>query len=146
MFAATPSAIQYWTLGVAATAVIASASGIYLSHYFSTKSEHKTWQRDIRIQVYSALAIEIYAFRERARQLPEPDSAALQEIFNKISPKVSDVRTFGSKEVGQAALELFKQLLALQFRGFTREQNSVVYDKSELYFDALRKSLKIDDD
>jgi hypothetical protein len=53
---ATISGIQWWTLGVAGAAVVASVVGILLNHHFSQRSEHDVWLRDLRVRLYAEFA------------------------------------------------------------------------------------------
>jgi hypothetical protein len=53
MTLAAASAIEISTLVVAGLAAVTSVAGLFVNAYLTRGSEHKTWQRDLRIRIYS---------------------------------------------------------------------------------------------
>ena len=123
MMLGAASTIQIATLVVAGLAVGTSLAGIFINAFLTRRSEHKTWQRDLRIRIYT----DCVAFGDkfmllmfdlaRARADPNADQGVAAQTEVDIRRQVFDLvrelstvsaaaQTFGSDSVGVAALGL----------------------------------------
>jgi len=146
MIGATASGIQVATLCVAVLAVGASFAGPYFVARFSTKTERKVWQRDQRVKIYSNYAAAGDEFSDLLQNHPTQIGQERLDALNVLYRKLSDVRTFGSLDVKKAAFKHFKEC-AMVFKDALLDQTGRDVDTALGEFrDAVRKSLKIDDD
>jgi hypothetical protein len=140
------SGIQLATLSVAALAVITSFAGPYVVARFSVRSEHRVWQRDLRIGIYNRLAAAADEYSFILGRTPPPSREERLSLFYKLAPKASDVDTYGSLEVRLASLKLMKEIAT----GVTDVKDNpdirAVIDAVSMYREAVRKSLNIGDD
>jgi hypothetical protein len=156
---ATSGPLQWATLGVVIIAAIVSAAGgIYnarktaqvqeetteLAAELSTKSEHRIWQREVRVRAYSeltgAIAEQINASQFMAgRSREERHHSELT-----ISALVANVRTFGSKSVSDAASVLFEIVLADGKR--EASDGSTIWEALETFLHVVRESLGIENE
>jgi hypothetical protein len=142
---ATTSGIQIATLVVAAVAVISSFAGPYYVARFSNRSEHRVWQRGVRMRVYSNLAQAADEYAEQLSRFPPMSREERAEDARALGRKISDVDTFGSEAVRVAAMNLLRES-ALTIVDESKEQTNATIHEVYAFRDAVRASLKIDDD
>jgi hypothetical protein len=127
ILAETPS-VQWWTLGVAVLAGLASGGGIKFAAFFSQQTEHKTWQRDLRVRIYSETTscadrmmqlLTSYSANVHVRSIDDAERerielahvAEYRALRMELSGRVNDVQTFGSLKVGAASVALGQGLI-----------------------------------
>lgn len=147
--------LQWSTLVVA---IIAAIGGIYNAHKttqvqkettelaaeLSAKSEHRVWQREVRVRAYSeltgAIAEQINASQfEPGRSREERHRSELT-----IAALVSNVRTFGSKSVSDAASVLFEIVQADGKREASDGQT--IWEALGTFLQVVRESLGIENE
>jgi len=167
----TVSGVQWWTLGVAGLAVLASIAGIIFNALFGRRSEHAVWQRDLRVRLYGECTETADRFERLLRNHvfahchPIADNTAAQEqefaeklqivhVMDELSRKGSEVQTFGSRSVRDASFEMVRGLnkaaTYMDFKKFTaEEQEGAIREAMSALVGfniAVRRSLKISDD
>jgi hypothetical protein len=170
MMLASASAIQIWTLAVAGLAVGTSLAGIFINAFLVRRSEHKTWQRDLRIRIYT----DCVAFGDkflllmfdlaRARADPNADQGVAAQTEVDIRRQVFDLvrelsavsaatQTFASDSVGVAALGwvwAIKDAVDHSVPGTTLEEgeihNAIAGTALTNLRVAIRRSMNISDD
>ncbi|HVA53745.1 MAG TPA: hypothetical protein VNF05_09570 [Acidimicrobiales bacterium] len=130
---------------VAGLAVISSFVGPYYVARFSVRSEHKVWQRGLRVQIYSALADAADQYERTLRRAPPPYTQERMAAFDALGAKVTDVETFGSLKVGKAALGILKETgISIYSKDIDKARSDVNTAISE-FRKAVRDSLQIAD-
>jgi hypothetical protein len=142
---ATTSGIQIATLIVAILAVLASLGGAYLNSRLSERSEHRTWQRDLRNQYYSALDDEVQNFKLTIAKSPAPTQQEKFEAFYLLYPKISNVTTYGTVSIRDAAFNMFKELSVAAVIDSPRDNADQIDEAITSYREEVRRSLKFDD-
>lgn len=141
------SLVQSATLVVAGIAAIASIVGVFFAARLSARSEQRVWQRDLRMQIYGALAVSVEEFSIRLTKsfresTFEERLAAYDEVFRNLT----EVRTYGALDVVQAADNMFIALAHVMFEVDNFETRSELDETLVKYRTALRNSLQIDND
>ncbi len=124
---ASISAIQIWTLILAGLAVAASIGGTIYNAKTASASEHKVWQRDLRVRIYSectAVAEEfvtlLTSFAANVHQSKRSQASHSKEVEQirrvaelriELMTKTDEVQTFGAKTVATSAVHLSKTVL-----------------------------------
>jgi hypothetical protein len=142
---ASASGIQIATLLVAGLAVISSFIGPYYVAKFSVRSEHKVWQRGLRVQIYSELADAADQYERTLRRAPPPSPNERMAAFDALGAKVTDVDTFGSLKVGKAALEILRETGISIYASDIDTARSDVSGAISEFRKTVRDSLQIDD-
>lgn len=144
MFAAA-SGIQVATLVVAGLAVVASITGIFFNARLSARSEHSVWQRDLRIQLYGALASSAERFTVLLSKHPASTLKERMIAHEDVFQKLTEVSTYGSIEVRKAGEDMFGEFTNNLFED-SFESRSEAGNSLTKYRSAVRKSLKIGDE
>ncbi len=121
------STIQIWTLIVAGLAAIFSLGSAIYTGWVSQRSEHRVWQRDLRVRIYSectAVAEEFITlltsfsanahrtYRDQASHNEELEHLTKVRQFRiDLVNKINEVQTFGANEVSSAGFLLGQALL-----------------------------------
>ncbi len=167
------SMIQVWTLVVAGVAAAAGLIGIFYNAYSTRKAEHETWQRDLRLRLYSECSNQADVLLKAiiALQIDLPDAlrhgpgSRVSDLQLELGNKVSEIETFGATrvaEAGRALIDGFGETTRAQLalvvasREVNRGQNG--QSKEEFYaglrlvtacrgdfLQAVRESMKISD-
>jgi hypothetical protein len=145
VFFASASGIQIATLIVAALAVISSFAGPYYVARFSTRAEHRVWQRGLRVRIYGELAQSADEYSELLSRTPPANREERLVAVLALSNKVTEVDTFGSISVSTAALEVLRQC-AVTTVDTSEEQRQVAMHSITEYRKTVRSSLGISDD
>lgn len=144
------SAISIWTLAIAAIAAISSIGGVIWHAKFSERSETEVWQRNLRVQVYGALASEAEIFSTMTTAYPPTSRSQLMDQIQVLSSRLSDVTTFGATEVSDRGFVMLKAfaVLALSANPSDRidsAERSTATSAFSDYRKAIRRSLGITD-
>ena len=145
MIDGTVSAIQFWTLIVAILAVLSSVAGIFINANLNSRSEHQTWKRDLRSQYYSALDDEVQNFKLTIARSPAPTQQEKLEAFYLLYPKITNVTTYGTLSVRDAAFSMFKELSVAAVIEAPRDNADQIDEAITGYREAVRTSLRFDD-
>ncbi|HTU37860.1 MAG TPA: hypothetical protein VMF35_07565 [Acidimicrobiales bacterium] len=164
------TAIQIATLVVALVAAFGALVAAIFSGIFTSRSEHRTWQRNLRQQIYgdSVKTGESYLFettpdlfkyitRDDDSHVREEEDALVDAMIadaDDLRRTVSDISSFGSRKVAASATLLLIQSVRLlnvvSDNGRTRSQMDEALDAARAAFrdhrEAIRKSLRISDD
>ena len=170
MIVAGASAVQIATLVVAGLAVAASVVGIVLNTYFSSRSEHQAWKRDLRVRKYSdciEAAEKLFTllgdFDHNRIQtgndgavrvnITNDDITVAVELSAVLLDSVIDVMTFGARSVGNKAVEMHAGLsnaAELAVTGMPMDEFKtgleVGQDALIAFRSAVRKSLRVNDE
>jgi hypothetical protein len=145
MVIAETSSIQYWTLFVAILAVMASVFGIFFSAHLNARSEYQIWKRDRRSQYHSELDVEAQIFKRAISKSPPPTRGERLEAFYNLYPKMTNVSTYGTVDVRDAAFKMFKELGVAVVVDSVSDGSTQIDEAIEEYRQAVRKALKFDD-
>jgi hypothetical protein len=151
------SAVQSWTLGIASVAAVAGIAGVVFTAVFAKRSEHETWQRDVRLRLYSACseAGERYS-QEFSHYLTSRGNEAkadvvasggrIGELDNELRLRVEEVRCFGSDSVASAAHDVGLSYDALLVANTTppwdKERVRVALNAADQSVDDFRKAVR----
>jgi hypothetical protein len=162
------SGVQWWTLGVAGAAVVASITGIVFNALFSRRSEHAVWQRDLRLRIYGEcattldalwLALDSHAtvYRKYLEKKDNDDDVKerhqiVAQLMTKLMNLVEEVGTFGSNAVGEVAFETLtictRAINDMYNKSAEEQQQAIdaVLTSAFALRNAVRDSLGISDD
>jgi len=159
------SAIQVWTLVIAALAVVASVTVGALTVSMTRRSEHTVWLRDLRVRLYSdcMMAANEYLKRVTVEEVSAPpqqegsESAysnrdeELDGLQYTLNNTLFQLNTFGALPVAMEATKMYFAYAALAAipAKTPEERRELIYEaghrNGELAV-AMRKSLNISDD
>jgi hypothetical protein len=97
------------------------------------------------MRVYSNLAQAADEYAEQLSRFPPMSREERAEDARALGRKISDVDTFGSEAVRVAAMNLLRES-ALTIVDESKEQTNATIHEVYAFRDAVRASLKIDDD
>jgi len=146
MIEGTTTGIEIATLIVAILAVLSTIAGIFISANLNSRSEHRTWKRDLRSQYYSALDDEVQNLRRTIAKSPSPSELEKREAFYLLYPKISNVTTYGTVSVRDAAFSMFKELSVAAVMESPWVNGDQIDEAIASYREAVRGSLKLDDE
>jgi hypothetical protein len=145
--------LQWSTLGVAIIAAIGGIFSAYktrqvqkntteLAAELSAKSEHRVWQREVRVRAYSELTSAIAEQINASQFTPGRSREERHRSELTIAALVANVRTFGSKSVSDAASVLFE----IVHEDGKREASDgqTIWDALETFLQDVRESLGIE--
>jgi hypothetical protein len=152
---ATSGPLQWWTLAVA---IVAALGGVYNAHKtaqvqkdttelaaeLSAKSEHRVWQREVRVRAYSELTSAIAEQINASQFKPGRSREERHRSELTIAALVSNVRTFGSKSVSDAASVLFEIVHADGKREASDGQT--IWEALGTFLQVVRESLGIENE